>query len=134
MTRKASRNPTMGESTIGMTTFSRMPAHCTVFAEAMAAPTRPPMSACEDDDGSPNHQVMRFQTIAPISAASTTSSPLSPWGATMMPEPTVSATPVPRNAPTRFIDAAMSSAARGVSARVDTDVAIAFAASWNPLV
>lgn len=38
------------------------------------------------------------------------------------------------NAPARFITAAMASAARGVSARVDTDVAIAFAESWKPLV
>jgi hypothetical protein len=30
--------------------------------------------------------------------------------------------------------AAMMSATRGVSARVDTEVAMAFAASWNPLV
>ncbi len=33
-----------------------------------------------------------------------------------------------------FIVAAMRSAARGVHARVDTEVAIAFAASWKPLV
>jgi hypothetical protein len=46
----------------------------------------------------------------------------------------VVATPVPSRAPTRFITAASSSAARGVSARVDTDVAMAFAASWKPLV
>ncbi len=30
--------------------------------------------------------------------------------------------------------AAMTRAARGVSARVDTDVAMAFAASWKPFV
>jgi hypothetical protein len=41
---------------------------------------------------------------------------------------------VPRNAPVTFITAARSSAARGVSARVETEVAIAFAASWKPLV
>lgn len=134
MTRNASANPTIGDTTIGMTTLSRMPVHLTVLADAMAAPTSPPISACDDDDGRPNHHVMRFQTIAPTSAASTTSSPLSPSGASMMPLPTVCATPVPRNAPMRFIDAAMSRAARGVSARVDTDVAMALAASWNPLV
>lgn len=47
---------------------------------------------------------------------------------------TVSATFCPRNAPTKFMTAAMASATRGVSARVETDVAIAFAASWKPLV
>ena len=36
------------------------------------APTRPPISACDDDDGSPKYQVSRFQPIAPISAANTT--------------------------------------------------------------
>ena len=46
----------------------------------------------------------------------------------------VSATVVPSMAPTKFITAAMMSAMRGVRARVETDVAIAFAASWNPLV
>ena len=35
---------------------------------ATAAPTRPPISACDDDDGRPHHQVITFQTIAPISA------------------------------------------------------------------
>jgi hypothetical protein len=52
----------------------------------------------------------------------------------MMPLPTVAATSVPRNAPTRFITAPMISAARGVRARVATEVAMALAASWKPLV
>ena len=52
----------------------------------------------------------------------------------MMPLPTVSATFVPKNAPKRLATAAMTSATRGVSARVETEVAIAFAASWKPLV
>jgi hypothetical protein len=52
----------------------------------------------------------------------------------MIPDPTVDATLVPRNAPRRFITAAIASAARGVSARVEIDVAIAFAASWKPFV
>ncbi len=77
---------------------------------------------------------MRFHTIAPISAAATMVSPCMSFGGSMMPLPTVLATPVPRNAPTRFITAAMARAARGVSARVDTEVAMAFAASWKPLV
>ena len=102
---------------------------------ASAAPTRPPIRACVDDDGRPNHQVIRFQTIAPTSAAKHDDQPvLEPVGDSMMPLPTVLATSVPRKAPTRFITAAMTSATRGVSARVDTEVAIAFAASWKPLV
>ena len=34
----------------------------------------------------------------------------------------------------KFITAAIVSATRGVSARVETDVAMALAASWKPLV
>ena len=52
----------------------------------------------------------------------------------MMPLPTVCATSVPRKAPRKFITAASTSAMRGVRALVDTEVAIAFAASWKPLV
>ena len=47
---------------------------------------------------------------------------------------TVFATSWPRKAPTKFMTAAMASATRGVRARVETEVAMAFAASWNPLV
>ena len=47
---------------------------------------------------------------------------------------TVWATFWPRNAPTKFMTAAMASATRGLRAPVDTDVAIALAASWKPLV
>ena len=48
--------------------------------------------------------------------------------------PTVLATSWPRKAPMKFITAAIARAARGVSARVETEVAMAFAASWKPLV
>ena len=47
---------------------------------------------------------------------------------------TVFATSWPRNAPTKFITAASARATRGVSARVETEVAMALAASWKPLV
>ena len=46
----------------------------------------------------------------------------------------VLATSTPSNAPTKFRTAAIARATRGVSARVETDVAIALAASWKPLV
>ena len=47
-------------ATIGMTTLSTTPSHCTVAAAGAApAPTRPPISACEDDDGRPKYQVMQ---------------------------------------------------------------------------
>ena len=32
----------------------------------IAAPAKPPMSVCEDEEGIPNHQVNRFQKIAAI--------------------------------------------------------------------
>src|SRR5207244_1759918 len=97
-----------------------------------AEPTRPPISACEELEGSPNHQVRRFQVIAPISAASTVCVVARPES--MMPLPTVFATAVVTNAPARFAPAAIATARRGESARVETEVATAFAVSWKPLV
>ena len=52
----------------------------------------------------------------------------------MIPFPTVFATAVVTNAPARFATEAMNTATRGVSARVETDVATAFAVSWKPFV
>ena len=51
-----------------------------------------------------------------------------------MPLAIVAATASERNAPTKFRLAAMITAIRGDIARVETDVAIEFAVSWNPLV
>jgi hypothetical protein len=48
--------------------------------------------------------------------------------------PIVVATAVVTNAPARFAIDAISTAIRGVSARVETDVATALAVSWKPLV
>ena len=92
------------------------------------------MSACVDDDGRPNHHVIRFHAIAPASAENTRTRPSEPLGASMIPDPTVSATPSASTAPSRFMHAAMMSAVRGLNARVPTEVAIAFAASWKPFV
>src|SRR5438046_2120164 len=63
------RKPTRGEMIIGMTTFLTITCQCTVVDEARPAPISPPMSECVEDDGSPKYQVMRFQAIAPRSAA-----------------------------------------------------------------
>ena len=46
-------NATTGETNIGMTTFSSTTAQLAVAPAATAAPTRPPMSAWDDDDGRP---------------------------------------------------------------------------------
>ena len=127
-------NPNSGERTIGMTTLSQTVDQTTVVEDAMAAPTRPPINACEDDEGSPKYHVVRFQTIAPESAANTTTKPCGDSALSEMVSLTVWATSWPRNAPSRFITAASRSATRGVSARVDTEVAMALAASWKPFV
>lgn len=127
--------PTIGDSTIGSSTFSPMLAHCTMPpVETRVAPTRPPKSACEDDDGRPKYHVMRFQAIAPSTPAKTTPRLLTPVGRVTRPSPTVLATPAPKCAPTKLPTAASPRAIRGVNARVETLVAIALAASWKPLV
>ena len=97
-----------------------------------AAPTSPPIRACEDDDGSPNHQVARFQAIAPIRPANTIAGVIS--SASTMPLATVAATSSEMNAPTKLSAAAMVTAVRGCIARVEIDVATALAVSWKPLV
>ena len=74
----------------------------------------------------------RFQAIAPIRAASTVCVVASP--VSMMPLPTVLATAVVTNAPTRFATDAIATASRGESARVEIEVATAFAVSWKPFV
>src|SRR3546814_20367647 len=75
ITTMPSAKPAAGEVTIGSTTFHSRPpfsfqlptgsdkisAAQSLCAAETAAPHRPPISACEDDDGSPFHQVIRFQ-------------------------------------------------------------------------
>ena len=112
-----------------MTILSSTPDQYTVVPPASAAPTIPPNRACEEEDGSPKYQVTRFQMIAPTSAANRMPIPLLPSGVEISPSLTVLATPLPRKAPARFMTAAIASAARGVSARVETEVAMAFAES-----
>ena len=98
-----------------------------------AAPAKPPMRAWEDDDGRPHHQVRRFQTIAPTSAAKMRSG--STTAGFTMSLPIVLATRVSSaNAATKLKNAAQTTAIRGVRTRVPTTVAIEFAASWKPLM
>src|SRR4029079_6651018 len=97
-----------------------------------AAPTTPPISACEELDGSPSHHVARFHAIAPMSPAKTTVVVIA--AGSTMPLATVAATFSEMNAPAKFRMADIATAVRGDIARVDTDVAIAFAVSWKPLV
>src|SRR4051812_24118892 len=39
---------------------------------ARAAPAKAPINACEDEEGSPHHQVNKFQTMAPNKVANMT--------------------------------------------------------------
>ena len=90
------------------------------------------MSAWLLELGSPSHQVMRFQVIAPMSADATTTCVV--VCSSTRPAPMVFATAVPAKAPMKLNAVAISSAYCGRSARVATDVAIAFAVSWKPLM
>ena len=93
----------------------------------------PPIKAWEEELGIPYHQVKRFQKIAPTRAA-TIISPLIISGAVTISPPIVLATPVLTIAPKKFNVAAIITAVFGAMARVDTDVAIALAVSWNPFI
>ncbi len=62
---------------------------------ATPAPTRPPIKACELDDGIPSSQVITFHRIAPIKAPKITCGSTI-FGA-MMPVPSVLATCRPKN-------------------------------------
>src|SRR5919204_737726 len=132
--KKAAPNAIAGAASAGMTTLCAIPCQRTPFEPdwTSAAPTRPPISACDELDGRPNHQVRRFQAMAPASAASSVCCVAR--FASMSPLATFFATAVVTKAPARLATAAMSTATRGVTARVPTEVAIAFAVSWNPFV
>ena len=97
-----------------------------------AAPTTPPISACEELDGRPKYQVTRFQAIAPIRPAKTISGVIR--SASTMPCATVAATASERNAPAKLRTAAKPTASLGAIARVEIDVATTLAVSWKPLV
>ena len=76
--------------------------------------------------------MIRFQQIAPISAPNTTRG--STMSADTMPVPTVCATCAPKmKKAAKLKNAAQATAVCGRSTRVDTIVAIEFAASCNPL-
>ena len=120
--------PSSGDTTMKMTVFSRLAPLTTLQpALAMPAPTTPPISACDDEVGSPSHQVVRFQAIAPTRPANTTAS-LTAVGSMIL--PTVSATWVWKTRKAmKLKNAAQITASRGLSTLVETTVAIELAAS-----
>src|SRR5690606_41953222 len=119
---------------VGRTTLVSRPPQSTTPPPSRVAPTTPPKSEWEDEVGQPNHQVMKFQVIAPSTPARTMSSPVIPSGSSTSPLATVEATAPPRWAPMKLPIAAMARAGQIGRAHVETEVAMAFAASWNPLV
>ena len=136
-----STSPRMGESTMKSAILA-MPSATSPSSPSAGsvAPMSPPASACEEDEGRPHHQVSRFQRMAPSREAKITLSTIevpcdfnrSKW---MTPLPMVFATfTPPPNAAMKLKNAAQPTAIAGESTRVETTVAMEFAASWKPLL
>ena len=81
--------------------------------------------------GNPRNQASVLQQMTPINAEATVSP--SRASAFTIPLPIVAATAVPDNAPNKLKEAAMTTAICGLTARVDTAVAMEFGASVQPL-
>jgi hypothetical protein len=64
---------TSGEATAGMITFCTSVPKCTALppTATQVAPINPPNRACDELDGRPRYQVIRFQMMAPINAPNT---------------------------------------------------------------
>src|SRR5690348_2065731 len=118
----------------GTIRLSTMPPPLTAAQPPAATtdPTRPPISACEELDGSPKYQVITFQAIAPTSPLNTTV--VVTALVSTKPLAIVVATFSEMNAPTKFSSEANTTACLGPIARVEIDVATTLAVSWNPLV
>ncbi len=134
-------NPTIGDETSGTITLLTTPSTLIVSnpPATTEAPSSPPISAWLDELGMPRRQVTRFQKIAPTRAPATTiwlgSTPVPAVGSGVTsPDAIVLATAVPASAPTKFAVADRAIAYSGLRARVETEVAIALAVSWKPLM
>src|SRR4051794_28472341 len=125
------RTGAMSAGTMSLST-SPVPLIAPVPAATRVAPTTPPISAWEDEDGRPKYQVTRFQAIAPIKPAKTIVSVIASWSTKSL--AIVAATAREMNAPTKFRTEARATAIRGGMARVEIDVATTFAVSWKPFV
>src|ERR1043166_7843749 len=124
--------PANGDVIMGMTTFGQIPSFHFITdqlprAAANAAPQSPPISAWLELDGQPNHQGAMFHANAAITAQSTVV--IVTMLVSTSPLPIVEATAPPNSAPVRLKNAAIAIALRGFKTRVETTVAIAFAAS-----
>lgn len=124
-----------GAKTAGSNTLETTTAKFTAPKDqvpTMAAPIKPPKSACEELEGNPRSHVNRFHNTAPIKPAKiipgVMATPLGP-PSLMMPPEMVLATSVERKAPTKFKIAASATAVLGLMAPVAMGVAMALAVS-----
>ena len=92
------------------------------------APMIPPIKAWDEELGIPQYQVKRFHVMAPIRAAEIMPLSIRDGDITISP-PIVFATPVLTIAPKKLRAAVIIIAFLGSIARVETDVAMAFAVS-----
>src|SRR3989441_8162596 len=130
------RNPTMspmrGDRTMNSRILPRPWGRRTERREwVTAAPARPPMRACDDDTGSPSHQVSRFHAMAPTRPPRMTQRSMATGSTTPLPTVVATFTPKP-NAATKLKKAAQATATFGDRVPVDTTVATELAASWKP--
>src|SRR5215218_3105323 len=130
----ATRKARIGATTAGIRTLPISPSAITASkpTAATAEPTTPPISACEELEGSPKYQVTRFQAIAPIRPAKTIVGVITSALTTSL--ATVAATSIETKAPAKLSTAAIAIATCGRAARVEIEVATTFAVSWKPLV
>ena len=143
ITTMPSRKPAIGEAIIGTNTVHNRPlfpaqlpmvsdqisVSQSLCAAARPAPHRPPIKACDEDDGRPFHQVIRFQMMPPSNAHKITCGVTSTTLVLSSPEAMVSATAVPVSAPIRFMPAASITAQPGDNTLVATIVAMELAVS-----
>src|SRR5882757_565903 len=130
----ATTKASSGASSAGISTLPTSPSAITAWkpAAATAEPTTPPISACEELEGSPKYQVARFQAIAPISPAKTIVGVITSALTTSV--ATVAATEIEMKAPTKLRIEAKAIATCGRAALVEIEVATTLAVSWKPLV
>src|SRR3954466_14484342 len=130
----ATANASTGAISAGTTTFpsSPLPSIADEPSATNAAPTTPPISACDELDGSPKYQVARFHMIAPIRPANTIVGVIE--SAFTMPFATVAATASEMSAPAKLGGAGTVRGPRGGTAGVEIAVATTLAVSWKPFV
>ena len=133
MSVKPRSRPTTGDSTMKTAIFWKpLAINASHPALATAAPAIAPMIACEELVGRPNHHVRMSQAIAPMRPAKITALVKTDGSTTSFAIVAATAVPKIRN-DAKLKNAAHATACCGESTRVDTTVAIEFAASWKPL-